>query len=145
MGSRVAPIVITMGSLGILVGTFWPWVASGRRNRSSYQIFEVVERLGFAPGGAVGWGVRLWPIVPLLVVCASIAAWYRRRLASAGLAALGGLYAGGVGLAMGSAPRSGLVRVLGAPTFTAVAAGVLLAGAVVELSSVARDRMSQAG
>jgi len=139
-----APVMITVGSLGVLVGTFWPWVASGRRNRSSYQIFEVVERLGFAPGGAVGWGLRLWPIVPLLVVCASIAAWYRRRLAAGLLAGLGALYAGGVGLAMGSAPRSGLVRVLGAPTFTAIASGVLLAGAVVVLIGAVRDRMSQA-
>ena len=132
---RLGPAVITLGAAGVLVGTFRPWVVSGRVNRSSYQIFEVVERLGFTPGGPLGWAVRLWPVVPLLMVCAVAASWFRYRVAAVTLGAVGSLYAGAVGAAVSMAPREGLVHVLGAPLFTAVAAAVVLAGAIVELAN----------
>ncbi len=135
---RSAPVLLTAGGLAVIVGSFLPWVASGTAERSSYQVFEVVARLGFAPDGPVGWAMRLWPIVPLLMVLAAVASWFEYRLPAVAIGTAGALYAAGVGFAVNDAPKEGLVRVLGAPLFTAFAAVVVLAGAVVEVTGVLR-------
>lgn len=136
---QAAPALLSAGGLAVIVGTFLPWVASGTAERSSYQVFEVVGRLGFAPGGPVGWALRLWPIVPLLMVLAAAASWFEYRVLAVAVGAVGALYAGGVGFAVNQAPKEGLVRVLGAPLFTGLAAGVVLAGAVVEAAGAIRS------
>lgn len=137
---RLAPMLISLGATGVLVATFRPWVASGRRTRNSYEVFEIVERLGFAPGGLVGWAMRLWPLVPLLLATAVATTWFERRLVAGVAAALAALYAGGVGVAVNTAPHEGIVRVVGAPLFTAIAALVLVSGAIAELAGVVLAR-----
>ena len=64
----VGAAVISSGGALTLIGTFLPWLRSGARDRASYTIFDLVERLGFAPGGVVALSLRLWPLVPLLLV-----------------------------------------------------------------------------
>lgn len=61
-------ITVLLGGAGAVVGTFLPWFRSGAIDRSSYELFDIVERLGFAPDGMMGWLLRLWPLVPLLFV-----------------------------------------------------------------------------
>lgn len=125
--------MLTAGGVAVIVGTFLPWVASGTAERSSYEVFEVVDRLGFSPDGPVGWAMRLWPMVPLLMVLAAAASWFEYRVLAITVGAVGGLYAAAVGFAVDQAPKEGLVRVLGAPLFTGLAAAVVLAGTVAEV------------
>lgn len=126
----VGAAIATVGSLVTIVGTFLPWLRSGTRNRSSYTIFDLVERLGFAPGGFVAWSLRLWPFVPLLMVVISITCWaapIERRLVRplAVLAAVATVWIGGTGLAVLAAPAAGLFRIGPGPAITVL--GVLVA------------------
>lgn len=122
----------TLGSGAALVGTFLPWITSGSRSRSSYDLFGVVERLGFAPDGAVGWAIRLWPLVPLLlvttVVTHSIADGSRRiRITRTTVTALTVAYAGGVALSIRLAPDVGTIQRGVGPTVTLIGAAALTA------------------
>lgn len=120
-------MLVTAGSVVAVVGTFLPWLRSGSRNRSSYAIFDLVERLGFAPGGAMSWSLRLWPLVPLLLVAGAVTAWSAhrdRRLFAMhlGLSAfvVAWLTATSVGLLL--APDVALFRVGAGPAVTVIGA-----------------------
>lgn len=105
--------IASSGAVVVLVGSFLPWLASGAADRSSYELLGVIDRLGFSPDGWVGWAVRLWPLLPLLLVVTVVShhlpvhdAWLDVvRPASTVLAAL---YAGSVALAVRLAPEGGL-------------------------------------
>ena len=129
------PFVITCGAITTVVGTFMPWLRSGARNRSSYTIFDLVERLGFAPGGVVEWSLRLWPIVPLLLVLVTTGSWMvaagrvtRRVLVPA--VALAVLWIGGTAVAVLVAPDVALFRVGPGPPVTIVGVTAMAAGAI---------------
>ena len=66
--------LVVLGASIALIGTFLPWLASGSVDRSSYDLVDLVERLGFASGGAVDLALTLWPIVPLLLVVSVLVA-----------------------------------------------------------------------
>lgn len=98
-----------------MLGTFLPWLRSGSVDRSSYEIFDLIERLGFSPGGPIGWAVRLWPLVPLLFALATVLQWSMsiRPLVTTArrvLPLVASLYGGGVALAIRLAPEAGLFR-----------------------------------
>ena len=80
----IGRVASTSGAVAVVVGTFLPWLRSGTRLRSSYDIFSLVERLGFSRSDVVGWGLRLWPVLPFLVVtlclCPQRRGLIRRRL-----------------------------------------------------------------
>lgn len=124
-------ITITAGAATTLIGTFLPWLRSGSRDRSSYTIFDLVERLGFAPGGVVAWSLRLWPLVPLLLVTMAVAGWavvtghLRWRAAAVAIGAAT-VWVGGTALALVLAPDAGLFRIGNGPGVAT--AGVLIAG-----------------
>ena len=61
-----------------LLGTFLPWLRSGSRRRNSYEIFSLVERLGISQSSLVGWGLRVWPVAPFLLVAAVTLQWFPR-------------------------------------------------------------------
>jgi len=117
----------------MVVGTFLPWLRSGSRNRSSYTIFDLVERLGFTPGGVVSWSLRLWPLVPLLLVGVTVLGWAfaTRRgrwwvvIVAAGLAVV---WVGGTAMAILLAPDGGLFRLGPGPAVTVLGALPLVAG-----------------
>ncbi len=123
--------MITIRATVTLIGTFLPWLRSGSRGRSSYTIFDLVERLGFAPGGVVAWSLRLWPLVPLLLVAMAIAAWAvaigrLRWTAAAAAVGAGMLWIGGTAIALMLAPDAGLFRIGSGPAVAVI--GVAIAG-----------------
>ena len=143
---RVPPSIITGGASLTLLGTFLPWVRSGATNRSSYEIFELVERLGFSSGGVVAWTLRLWPLVPLVLVLGAISGWLRpaapwARRALAVVPVLAALVVGGIAFAVSLAPDIGLFGVGSGPTVSAVGAAVMLAG--VAFSATGRARRAR--
>ncbi|HSJ92305.1 MAG TPA: hypothetical protein VK917_09545 [Ilumatobacter sp.] len=127
--------IASSGALVVLVGSFLPWLASGTADRSSYDLLGIVDRLGFSPDGLVGWAVRLWPLLPLLLVVTVVshhvqidARWLPVvRLGSTAVAAL---YAGSVALAVRLAPDVGLFEPRIGPWIT-LAGAILLAISVV--------------
>ena len=134
---RAGAIVVSVGAVVTLIGTFLTWVRSGATGRSSYELFELVDRLGFSPDGLVGWALRVWPLVPMLLVLAVVGAWWHPshpawapgRIA---LTALAAVYAGGTALAVANAPDITLFTVRSGPVVTSIGAGVMIAGLVVE-------------
>jgi hypothetical protein len=128
---RIGAIVLTIGAVTSLVGTFLSWVSSGTTDRSSYEIFGLVDRLGFEPNGVVGWMLRLWPFVPLALVVAVIAHWAHHpslRWPRHGVTAAAVLYPGITSIAITQAPEIGLFRVGPGPWVTTVGAVVMLFG-----------------
>ncbi|MEO6652381.1 MAG: hypothetical protein ABIP17_06975 [Ilumatobacteraceae bacterium] len=126
----------TIGAVVTLIGTFLPWLRSGARNRSSYTIFELVDRLGFAPGGVVSASLRMWPIVPLVLVIAVVALWVPLPGRVPGwpvMIAVGSAAAwiGGTGVAVLLAPTDGLLRTGPGPVVTIVGTVLLGVGAAV--------------
>ncbi len=128
----------------MLIGTFLPWLSSGARSRSSYELFDLVDRLGFSPDGAVGWALRLWPLAPLLLVLSAVAQWTRGsraslRWAQVALPVMSAGYVGGTAVALRFAPDGGLFRLRFGIWVTltgAVAVGVgLLLGSSVRIRS----------
>jgi hypothetical protein len=140
---RAGAITVSTGAAITLAGTFLTWVRSGARTRSSYDVFDLVDRLGFSSGGIVGWALRLWPLVPLLLVACVVAWWWPAsatwltvvRVAAAIAVAL---YAGCTAIAVANAPEVGLLTIGRGPIVTAAGAAVMLAGAVVEVVSATR-------
>ena len=134
---RAGAIVVSVGAVVTLIGTFLTWVRSGATGRSSYELFELVDRLGFSPDGLVGRALRVWPLVPMLLVLAVVGAWWHpsRPLWAPGriaLTALAAVYAGGTALAVANAPDIALFTVGSGPVVTSIGAGVMIAGLVVE-------------
>lgn len=133
--------VASAGAGVALIGSFLPWLASGSVSRSSYDLLGIVDRLGFSPDGVVGWAIRLWPLLPLLLVVTVVshhvhldAGWLPpvRSVTTAVTA----LYAGAVALAVRLAPDVGLFRPRLGPWVTL--AGALLLTLSLVLS--ARNR-----
>jgi hypothetical protein len=135
---------IASGSVVAVIGTFLPWLRSGAADRSSYEIFALVDRLGFSPDGLVGWALRLWPLVPLLFAIAAVLQWIPprhpaivvgRRAVPIGAA----VYTGSVALAIRLAPEAGLFRYRFGTWTTLLGAAMVLAGAVVPLKPRGSD------
>jgi hypothetical protein len=119
----VAPRIAGTAAAGVvLVGVFAPWLRSGATTRSSFDLLDLAERLGFAQDGAFAWAVRFWPLVPLLVVSAVVALWLRRPITGGCLAIVGGLYVGGVAAGVSFAPDAGLIRTEWGVTLAAIGA-----------------------
>jgi hypothetical protein len=72
--------VALVGLALVVIGSFGPWLRSGRRVRSSYELFQVADRLGFLGDGPLRWLPRTWVCVPLaaaLAFAADVAGWRR--------------------------------------------------------------------
>ena len=135
---RVGAITVSVGAAVVLVGTFLTWLRSGATDRSSYDVFDLVDRLGFSEGGLVGWALRLWPLLPLLLVLAVIAWWWPSSgsgwtATRAALTLVAALYAGGVAVAVANAPEVALFSVGPGPTVTIVGAVVMITGVAAAL------------
>jgi hypothetical protein len=134
-------LTAAIGALVALVGTFMPWLRSGTVDRSSYDLVDVVERLGFSPGGFVGIAVAVWPIAPLALVSTVVAQWpgWTSAWSTIGAATSAGItsvYVGGIALAVLVAPDVGLFRIRLGAWLTLVGASVMLVGACVTTVAV---------
>jgi hypothetical protein len=131
---RTGAIVVTAGACVALIGTFLTWVRSGATGRSSYEVFDLVDRLGFSPDGIVGWALRLWPLVPVLLALSVVATWWTTSAAgtaapAAVLVVVTGVYAGGTAAAVIAAPEAGQLLGIGAgPAVTVAGASAMLCG-----------------
>lgn len=137
----------TVGGAVTLIGTFLPWLRSGARDRSSYTIFDLVDRLGFSPAGAISWSLRLWPLVPLFVVVVVVAAWWpamstRARAATTAATALVVIWVGATAIAVSFAPDVALFRIGPGPLVTVVGAVTLGVGAALRLRESAASGAS---
>jgi hypothetical protein len=126
--------VMTVGALVTVWGSFQPWLASGSAQRTSYQLFGLVDRLGYAESGPMGWAVSSWPVMPLLVVTATVAVWWRRWRIGVLLGTVGALLAAAVSVGVRRAPGDGLVRSLSGPSITLAGSVVMLAGIAATLA-----------
>jgi hypothetical protein len=114
----------------VVVGTFLPWLRSGSTSRSSYDLLGVLDRLDLAPGGLISTLIRWWPMVPLLVTIAIVAAWWGLRWVALATAATAVLYAGGVGAALVVASRDTGIGIGVGPWVCALASAVFFMTAV---------------
>jgi len=109
-----------------LIGVFAPWLKSGESRRSSFELFELVDRLGFEPDGVFAWMLRLWPIVPLAVIACVVAAWMAKARIAGSIGLVGGIYVAVVAISIIQAPTAGLIQTAwGVPV--SLVGGVLLA------------------
>jgi hypothetical protein len=100
----VARVAAVSGLAVVVAASFGPWLRSGERVRSSYELFQVVDRLGFLGDGAMRWLPRLWVCVPLLAaVAVALYVFGHHRIAAAATAVVGGA-ALLVGLGLQAAP-----------------------------------------
>jgi len=132
-GRGPAVVVMAAGAVVVIVGSLLPWLRTGGRRRHSYDLFELVERLGFAPSGPVATALRWWPLVPLLAVSAVVAAWWGWPRAGGLVGVIAALYAGAIALAVSLAPTGRAIDALVGAPVTIVGAVVLLAGAVAAI------------
>lgn len=126
----IGRVTATVGATVALVGTFLPWLRSGSRRRNSYEIFSLIERLGISQSSVVGWGLRVWPVVPFLLALAVTLHWFTRRWLTGGSTALAVVYVGGVSVAVETAPASSLIAVEYGPWVTIAGVVTLAIGAV---------------
>jgi hypothetical protein len=129
----IGRVVATIGAVVALVGTFQPWVRSGRRHRTSYEIFSLIDRLGISRSSVVGWGLRLWPIVPFLLALAITLLWFPRRWLGAGIVVLAVAYAAIVSVAVRRAPSTSLIAIERGPLITLIGTIGMAAGALLAL------------
>jgi hypothetical protein len=130
---RADTITVAVGSGVVLVGTFLTWLRSGTAARSSYDLFDLVDRLGFSQGGLVGWALRVWPLVPFLLVVTVITWWSPFHgpgwtAVRAALALVAALYPGGVAVAVVNAPDVAVFHIGKGPIVTIVGACLMLVG-----------------
>ncbi len=134
----VGAVLVTIGAAVVVIGSALPWLRTGRRRRSSFEVFGLADRLGLSPSGPVGWAVRLWPVVPVLVIAAAALAWLAGTW-SLPVAAVAVVYAGGVAAVVANVGDQRLVGIEAGPTVTLLGAVLLLLGAVSTAFATLRD------
>lgn len=124
---------VTVGGGVAIAGMFGPWVRTGSASRSSFELADLVVRLGYARGGPVGLALRTWPMAPLSVVVAVVATWWIGGRVVAGLTVVVGLVVGLVGAAVWNAPDSVLQGSRWGSLVTALGAVVMVVGGMVSV------------
>ena len=124
-----ARALFTAAAAAVMFGVFAPWLRSGSSTRSSFEMLDLVDRLGFSPGGLFDWALRGWPLVPLLLVGAVVACWSGRPTPAVAVAGVVAGYVIGCAIAVRSAPDASLVRTGWGVDASLVAGTALLATA----------------
>jgi hypothetical protein len=70
-------VVLVAGLVVMVIGTFLPWLRSGRVDRNSYAAGDALRRLEKLPA-AVGYLLDAWPFLALLCALAAAAAVLNR-------------------------------------------------------------------
>lgn len=127
-------LVVVGGGLAV-TSMFAPWVRSGSNYRNSFEVVDLVDRLGFADDGPVESAFRFWPMAPLAVVVAVVLTiWLQGRTGSI-VAIVVGSSIGSVGLAMRTFPESTLIGTGRGSIAAAVGGLSMVAGGVTMLAS----------
>jgi len=116
-----------VGGAVALLGTFLPWLRTGDRARSSYDLSEVARRLNVATGGVERAVVTVWPAVPFAVLSAVVLLVMRVSPLARIYAVVVGAYVLSVAVVLWKSP---LETTYGLPV-TVVGAGLLLIGALL--------------
>jgi len=87
---RVLVAMMLLGLVLVLLASFRPWGASGSRERSSYALVAVADRLGFITPGLFTVLARSWFAVPLAVAVAVGLVLSNRILAAVAVASIVG-------------------------------------------------------
>jgi hypothetical protein len=137
MRRHLGVTVVTAGAVVALVGTFLTWVRSGAAERSSYDVFDLVDRLGFSSDGVVGIALRAWPLVPLLLALAVAVHWWSlehplSQAARIALTMVAAIYPGAIAVAVANAPSISLFEVGPGPTVTVIGAAAMLLGQALD-------------
>jgi hypothetical protein len=134
---RGALVIGAAGTITI-VGALLPWLYSGARPRSSFDLVALAQRLGLSPDGWQGLLLRLWPLVPLVCVLATVAAWWGRHRLAAGLALAAGVGSSWLSWRVRSADLGANLRLAIGPTVTLVGAVALVTAAALVHTRVVR-------
>ena len=132
-GRSIAIGTVTAGGVVAIVGMFGPWVHTGAASRSSFELADLVARLGYTRGGPVGLALRTWPMAPLSVVVAVVAVWWIGGRIAASIAIAVGLVIALVGAAVWSAPESVLQGSRWGCLVTALGALAMVVGGLASL------------
>ena len=127
--------MVVLGTLFVAFAGFLPWGASGRRERNSYELIAVLDRLEVLDGAAAD-AAKAWYLAPLLAGATLLAAAAGLRGVASALAAV--VAAGGAVLAV-LTRRSPVLDRFGT-SVTLVAAGVVGVGLVLALVQRGRAR-----
>ena len=126
---------MTIGAMIAIVASFAPWVQSGAVSRSSYDLLGYVHLLRISRNAHVRVLIRLWPLMPLSVIAAVVAAWWGWRYVAVTLGLLGGLYAGVLSAAVALAIHDRYrISVTAAPTWTAIGSAIVILGSLIVLA-----------
>lgn len=126
------PTLVTLAAAATVGGTFLPWLRSGKHDRTSYQLLSLLDSLGFASAGPVGWAVRLWPLLPLVCAIAAVASWRGMWPVSSLAGAGAGAYALGLAMVVRGASTTSFIYDRWGVTFTLVSALVLTAASLAQ-------------
>lgn len=135
-------LVAAPGAAGlvlVVIGTFLPWLRSGRRLRNSYETDGAIRRL-LEPEGIAHTALSVWPAVSLACAIAIALYVFGLRVLAIVLALLIALTAGAVAIGALSAPSIHSVAVAAAgPVTTLCGAALILVAVSIRFISFVRD------
>jgi hypothetical protein len=127
--------LVTVGGVLVVLAMFGPWVRSGSNERNSFELVDLVDRLGFTPNGPIETAIRWWPLVPLLVVVAVVLTIWTAGRTGAIVAIVVGGAVGAVGVAMRSVPETALIGTGWGSAVDAIGGLLMVAGGTTILLS----------
>lgn len=134
IAKRGGPVLVTVGAVLTIVGSFAPWVSSLGITANSWDLRNIVLGLGFSDNGAFDIAVTVWAVLPLVLGAAVLAAWLGRAVISAVCGVIGALYAGIVALAVLQAPDIDLYTVEWGVTLTFISCVMVLVSAAWQIA-----------
>lgn len=137
-GHHAAALVVGLAGAVTIVGAALPWLHSGARSRSSFDLVAVARRLGLSPDGWQGIALRLWPVVPLVCVLATIAAWWGRRHLASVLAVVAAAASAWLAQYVRTVDLSANLRLAAGPAVTILGALLLVVAAVLVQTGMRR-------
>ncbi len=127
--------LVVIGGVVSVVAMFGPWVRSGSNYRNSFELVDLVDRLGFTRDGPVETAIRSWPLAPLLVVSAVVlTVWLRGRTGAVVAVVVGGSTVV-VGVAMRTIPQSTLIGTGWGSALSVLGGTLMLLGGTAILAS----------
>ena len=137
---RRAAVLTAIGLALVVVGSFLPWFRSGRRARSSYELFDLVDRLDLLSDGMARVAIAGWLLVPLAAAGAAAALLLGRSTLGAVISIVVGLYTA----VLASVVRSTAGRWEVGTAMATIGGIVATVGGLVLLASTRRPRTQQA-